>query len=179
MWGPATMQGLGWGMLGTACGPVTHAILGPWAMTGSAWGAPPDPTTGWGSWSPRRPRCATLRPARACGISLHGTHRPLACLFPQAKEKMKEESWNIHFFEYGRGMCMYRTARTQELVLKGIPESMRGELWLLLSGTARPGWEQGPGACGAPGFPSTTCHASQLFQTCPNSVLSVLFSPEC
>jgi hypothetical protein len=47
---------------------------------------------------------------------------------------MKEESWNIHFFEYGRGMCMYRTARTRELVLKGIPESLRGELWLLFSG---------------------------------------------
>ncbi|XP_059951037.1 TBC1 domain family member 9B isoform X2 [Mesoplodon densirostris] len=51
-----------------------------------------------------------------------------------AKEKMKEESWDIHFFEYGRGMCMYRTARTRELVLKGIPESLRGELWLLFSG---------------------------------------------
>lgn len=51
-----------------------------------------------------------------------------------AKEKMKEESWSIHFFEYGRGMCMYRTARTRELVLKGIPESLRGELWLLFSG---------------------------------------------
>ncbi|XP_075756641.1 TBC1 domain family member 9B isoform X2 [Pelodiscus sinensis] len=51
-----------------------------------------------------------------------------------AKEKMKEESWNIHFFEYGRGMCMYRTAKTRELVLKGIPENLRGELWLLFSG---------------------------------------------
>lgn len=51
-----------------------------------------------------------------------------------AKEKMKEESWNIHFFEYGRGMCMYRTAKTRELVLKGVPESLRGELWLLFSG---------------------------------------------
>ncbi|NXK05052.1 TBC9B protein, partial [Herpetotheres cachinnans] len=51
-----------------------------------------------------------------------------------AKEKMKEESWNIHFFEYGRGMCMYRTARTRELVQKGIPENLRGELWLLFSG---------------------------------------------
>ncbi|XP_013908692.1 PREDICTED: TBC1 domain family member 9B isoform X1 [Thamnophis sirtalis] len=47
---------------------------------------------------------------------------------------MKEESWNIHFFEYGRGMCMYRTAKTRELVQKGIPESLRGELWLLFSG---------------------------------------------
>ncbi|XP_007465568.1 PREDICTED: TBC1 domain family member 9B [Lipotes vexillifer] len=62
-----------------------------------------------------------------------------------AKEKMKEESWHIHFFEYGRGMCMYRTARTRELVLKGIPESLRGELWLLFSGAwnemvAHPGY---------------------------------------
>ncbi|XP_039736169.1 TBC1 domain family member 9B isoform X2 [Pteropus medius] len=51
-----------------------------------------------------------------------------------AKEKMKEESWHIHFFEYGRGVCMYRTAKTRELVLKGIPEGLRGELWLLFSG---------------------------------------------
>lgn len=47
---------------------------------------------------------------------------------------MKEESWHIHFFEYGRGVCMYRTAKTRELVLKGIPEGLRGELWLLFSG---------------------------------------------
>lgn len=53
-----------------------------------------------------------------------------------AKEKMKEESWNIHFFEYGRGMCMYRTSKTRDLVLKGIPESLRGELWLLFSGAS-------------------------------------------
>lgn len=52
----------------------------------------------------------------------------------KAKEKMKEESWNIHFSEYGRGMCMYRTAKTRGLVQKGIPENLRGELWLLFSG---------------------------------------------
>uniref|UniRef100_A0A8C2EX75 TBC1 domain family member 9B n=1 Tax=Cyprinus carpio TaxID=7962 RepID=A0A8C2EX75_CYPCA len=32
------------------------------------------------------------------------------------REKMKEESWNIHFFEFGRGVCMYRTSKTRELV---------------------------------------------------------------
>lgn len=47
---------------------------------------------------------------------------------------MKEQSWKIHFAEFGRGVCMYRTEKTQGLVLKGIPESMRGELWLLFSG---------------------------------------------
>lgn len=47
---------------------------------------------------------------------------------------MKEQAWKNHFTEYGQGVCMYRTEKTKELVLKGIPESMRGELWLLFSG---------------------------------------------
>ncbi|XP_044786395.2 TBC1 domain family member 9 isoform X10 [Bubalus bubalis] len=51
-----------------------------------------------------------------------------------AKEFLKEQAWKIHFAEYGQGICMYRTEKTRELVLKGVPESMRGELWLLLSG---------------------------------------------
>ncbi|XP_018592823.2 TBC1 domain family member 9B isoform X2 [Scleropages formosus] len=79
-------------------------------------------------------------------------------LGPKAtKEKMKEESWNIHFFEFGRGVCMYRTSKTRELVLNGIPESLRGELWLLFSGAqnemdTHPGYyselvEQAMGRC--------------------------------
>ncbi|XP_056138734.1 TBC1 domain family member 9B [Lampris incognitus] len=74
-----------------------------------------------------------------------------------AKEKMKEESWNIHFFEFGRGVCMYRTSKTRELVLNGIPESLKGELWLLFSGAqnemaTHPGYyadlvEQAMGRC--------------------------------
>lgn len=52
----------------------------------------------------------------------------------QAKEFLKEQAWKNHFAEYGQGVCMYRTEKTKELVLKGIPESMRGELWLLFSG---------------------------------------------
>lgn len=79
-------------------------------------------------------------------------------LGPKAmKEKMKEEAWNIHFSEFGRGVCMYRTSRTRELVLNGIPERLRGELWLLFSGAqnemaAHPGYygdlvEQAMGLC--------------------------------
>uniref|UniRef100_A0A3Q4ARM4 TBC1 domain family member 9 n=1 Tax=Mola mola TaxID=94237 RepID=A0A3Q4ARM4_MOLML len=51
-----------------------------------------------------------------------------------AKEFLKEQAWKNHFAEYGQGVCMYRTEKTKELVLKGIPDSMRGELWLLFSG---------------------------------------------
>ncbi|XP_066287843.1 TBC1 domain family member 9-like [Branchiostoma lanceolatum] len=50
------------------------------------------------------------------------------------KEKIKEHLWDIHFAEYGRGVSMYRTIKTHELVLQGIPDSLRGELWLLFSG---------------------------------------------
>lgn len=79
-------------------------------------------------------------------------------LGPKAmKEKMKEEAWNIHFSEFGRGVCMYRTSRTRELILNGIPERLRGELWLLFSGAqnemaTHPGYygdlvEQAMGMC--------------------------------
>ncbi|XP_068134501.1 TBC1 domain family member 9B isoform X2 [Hyperolius riggenbachi] len=95
-----------------------------------------DSPTDDGSTIPQRPSCGDAPTAS------HG----LLKLFPReqtedqgpkwAKEKMKEESWNIHFFEYGRGMCMYRTSKTRELVLKGIPEGLRGELWLLFSGAS-------------------------------------------
>uniref|UniRef100_A0A8C7ZF82 TBC1 domain family member 9 n=1 Tax=Oryzias sinensis TaxID=183150 RepID=A0A8C7ZF82_9TELE len=66
-------------------------------------------------------------------------------LSAQAKEFLKEQGWKNHFAEYGEGVCMYRTEKTKELVLKGIPESMRGELWLLFSGainemTTHPGY---------------------------------------
>uniref|UniRef100_A0A8C1BM96 TBC1 domain family member 9 n=1 Tax=Cyprinus carpio carpio TaxID=630221 RepID=A0A8C1BM96_CYPCA len=52
----------------------------------------------------------------------------------RAKEFLKEQAWKNHFTEYGQGVCMYRTEKTKELVLQGIPENMRGELWLLFSG---------------------------------------------
>ncbi|XP_053384071.1 TBC1 domain family member 9-like isoform X2 [Mercenaria mercenaria] len=51
-----------------------------------------------------------------------------------AKETVKEHLWDVYFSEYGRGMCMYRTHRTHELMLKGLPEKYRGEMWMLFSG---------------------------------------------
>uniref|UniRef100_A0A8C5LYK0 TBC1 domain family member 9 n=1 Tax=Leptobrachium leishanense TaxID=445787 RepID=A0A8C5LYK0_9ANUR len=51
-----------------------------------------------------------------------------------ANEFLKEQAWRAHFAEYGQGICMYRTEKTRELVLKGIPERMREELWMFFSG---------------------------------------------
>ncbi|KAJ3589670.1 hypothetical protein NHX12_010513 [Muraenolepis orangiensis] len=50
------------------------------------------------------------------------------------KEKMKEQLWNIHFSEYGRGTSMFFTKKTRDLIVRGIPEALRGELWMLFSG---------------------------------------------
>lgn len=47
---------------------------------------------------------------------------------------MKEQSWNIHFSEYGRGMSMFFTRKTRDLIVRGVPEALRGELWMLFSG---------------------------------------------
>ena len=40
----------------------------------------------------------------------------------------------MHFIEYGRGITCYRVAKTRDLILQGIPDELRNELWLLYSG---------------------------------------------
>lgn len=52
---------------------------------------------------------------------------------------MKERLWEDHFSEFGRGVHMFRTEKTQRLVAMGIPESLRGELWMTLSGKTKMG----------------------------------------
>lgn len=37
--------------------------------------------------------------------------------------------------EVGRGVSMYQTTAGSELVVNGIPESLRGELWSVFSGS--------------------------------------------
>uniref|UniRef100_A0A8C6UCE5 TBC1 domain family member 8 n=1 Tax=Neogobius melanostomus TaxID=47308 RepID=A0A8C6UCE5_9GOBI len=52
---------------------------------------------------------------------------------PGSLEKVKERLWEDHFSEFGRGVHMFRTEKIQRLVAMGIPESLRGELWMTLS----------------------------------------------
>ncbi|XP_066233309.1 TBC1 domain family member 8 isoform X2 [Saccopteryx leptura] len=49
------------------------------------------------------------------------------------REQIKLSLWNDHFVEYGRTVCMFRTEKIRKLVAMGIPESLRGTLWLLFS----------------------------------------------
>ncbi|XP_063314461.1 TBC1 domain family member 8 isoform X1 [Pelobates fuscus] len=50
-----------------------------------------------------------------------------------SREQIKERLWSDHFTEYGRTVCMFRTEKIRKLVAMGIPESLRGELWLIFS----------------------------------------------
>ncbi|XP_038197140.1 TBC1 domain family member 8 isoform X2 [Arvicola amphibius] len=68
---------------------------------------------------------------------------PLTAVFQQSggqspdsrlsREQIKISLWNDHFVEYGRTVCMFRTEKIRKLVAMGIPESLRGRLWLLFS----------------------------------------------
>ncbi|XP_035533054.1 LOW QUALITY PROTEIN: TBC1 domain family member 8 [Morone saxatilis] len=51
----------------------------------------------------------------------------------KSMEQVKERLWEDHFTEFGRGVHMFRTEKIQRLVAMGIPESLRGELWMTLS----------------------------------------------
>ncbi|XP_036913166.1 TBC1 domain family member 8 isoform X3 [Sturnira hondurensis] len=74
-----------------------------------------------------------------------------------SKEQIKLNLWNEHFMEYGRTVCMFRTEKIRKLVAMGIPESLRGRLWLLFSDavtdlTSHPGYygnlvEESMGKC--------------------------------
>ncbi|KAF5278381.1 hypothetical protein FQA39_LY05870 [Lamprigera yunnana] len=68
---------------------------------------------------------------------------PLMTLFPlnpipdvSRKQRGKEKQWELHFNEFGRGVSMYRTSDVAKLVLQGIPDILRMEIWMSFSGAA-------------------------------------------
>ncbi|KAF7652463.1 hypothetical protein LDENG_00096230, partial [Lucifuga dentata] len=60
-------------------------------------------------------------------------HQPGTEGSSKSMEQVKEKLWEDHFSDFGRGVHMFRTEKIQKLVAMGIPESLRGELWMMLS----------------------------------------------
>ncbi|XP_060528088.1 TBC1 domain family member 9 isoform X2 [Cylas formicarius] len=52
------------------------------------------------------------------------------------KQQQKTKEWEEHFNTYGRGVSMYRTTEVAGLVLTGIPDHLRMEIWMAFSGAA-------------------------------------------
>jgi len=50
------------------------------------------------------------------------------------KQRAKEVKWDLYFKEHGDGVSMYKTKELVKMVLVGIPESLRANLWLKFSG---------------------------------------------
>ncbi|XP_066542686.1 TBC1 domain family member 8 [Hoplias malabaricus] len=50
-----------------------------------------------------------------------------------SSEQLKVRLWEDHFEEFGRGVHMFKTDKIRKLVAMGIPESLRGEMWLTFS----------------------------------------------
>ncbi|XP_030776606.1 TBC1 domain family member 8 isoform X3 [Rhinopithecus roxellana] len=63
----------------------------------------------------------------------HPVHYDTSADDDMSREQIKISLWNDHFVEYGRTVCMFRTEKIRKLVAMGIPESLRGRLWLLFS----------------------------------------------
>lgn len=78
--------------------------------------------------------------------------QPLMRIFPLSpipevskKQQHKAKEWEEHFNTYGRGVSMYRTTEVASLVLEGIPDHLRMEIWMSFSGAlnvkaAHPGY---------------------------------------
>ncbi|EHH55786.1 hypothetical protein EGM_05056 [Macaca fascicularis] len=77
-----------------------------------------------------------VQPLSAPGLLSQNGHPPSGSQSPDSqmsREQIKISLWNDHFVEYGRTVCMFRTEKIRKLVAMGIPESLRGRLWLLFS----------------------------------------------
>ncbi|XP_044261162.1 TBC1 domain family member 9 [Tribolium madens] len=52
------------------------------------------------------------------------------------KQQLKGKEFELHFNTYGRGVSMYRTTEVAKLVLQGIPDYLRMDIWMSFSGAA-------------------------------------------
>lgn len=52
----------------------------------------------------------------------------------QRKQEEKIAKWENHFREFGQGISMFRTTDVINLIIEGIPDKLRQEIWLIFSG---------------------------------------------
>lgn len=52
----------------------------------------------------------------------------------QKKQDQKLARWEAHFHDFGRGIAMFRTTDVINLIVEGIPDKLRQEIWLIFSG---------------------------------------------
>lgn len=52
----------------------------------------------------------------------------------KTKQEEKERQWELHFNNYGRGVSIYRTVELSTLILQGVPDMLRREVWMIFSG---------------------------------------------
>ncbi|KAH8339261.1 hypothetical protein KR074_009503, partial [Drosophila pseudoananassae] len=50
------------------------------------------------------------------------------------KQEEKMKRWESHFRDFGRGIGMFRTTDVINLIVEGIPDKLRQEIWLIFSG---------------------------------------------
>lgn len=63
--------------------------------------------------------------------------QPLMSLFPSEENLEEEEkikTWEEYFRMYGKGVSMYKTPEFTRLQKSGIPNKLRKELWMSMSG---------------------------------------------
>lgn len=52
------------------------------------------------------------------------------------RQETKAREWEDHFNIYGRGVSMYRTNEVANLVLSGVPDHLRMNIWMSFSGSS-------------------------------------------
>ena len=64
--------------------------------------------------------------------------KPLMTIYQEKVDRMseaiKEHRWEEHFARYGRGIPMFRTKEMNEMICQGIPNNLKSEMWMILSG---------------------------------------------
>lgn len=59
--------------------------------------------------------------------------KPTTGLLASAGLDAKEYQWKEHFAEFGQGISAFRSDKDRELIMKGVPPSLRSRVWLLYS----------------------------------------------